>query len=159
IAVWFAETGLGRGTPPTPGGRLTGAARPVEPSVAGWRWRVPRRVLLLGSGGVGGPPGPPSAAGRVAAAGPAPKAAQKRVGGPAGVVFSAEGSPPAETALARPVALALDSADHLYVIDGNRVRSISGRKVLTVVGTGEAGYSGDGGPATAARLNSPHALA
>jgi len=159
IAVWFAETGLGRGTPPTPGGRLTGAARPVEPSVAGWRWRVPRRVLLLVSGVVVVSSGLTVAAVLLSAREPVPMATISTVAGTGGVAFSADGSPPAETALARPVALALDSADHLYVIDGNRVRSISGRKVLTVVGTGEAGYSGDGGPATAARLNSPHALA
>ncbi len=30
------------------------------------------------------------------------------------------------------------------------------RKVTTVAGNGEAGYSGDGGPATAARLNEPY---
>lgn len=42
---------------------------------------------------------------------------------------------------------------------GNRVRRVSpAGTIRTVAGTGAAGYSGDGGPAAAAMLNSPHAV-
>jgi glucose/arabinose dehydrogenase len=51
----------------------------------------------------------------------------------------------------------------LYVAEeksGNRIRKIDPNGVITTVaGTGEAGYAGDGGPATAARLNSPRDVA
>jgi sugar lactone lactonase YvrE len=50
----------------------------------------------------------------------------------------------------------------LYVADlSNRVRrlDLTTGIVTTVAGTGTAGYSGDGGPAVAARLNSPQRLA
>jgi hypothetical protein len=40
--------------------------------------------------------------------------------------------------------------------DGNRVRRVSPTGMITTVaGTGSAGFSGDGGPATAARINKP----
>jgi hypothetical protein len=43
---------------------------------------------------------------------------------------------------------------------GNRVRRVwPDGTITTVAGTGVAGYSGDGGPAVAARLNEPHAVA
>ena len=36
---------------------------------------------------------------------------------------------------------------------------MSGGIITTVAGTGAAGYSGDGGQATSAQLNSPHGVA
>jgi secreted PhoX family phosphatase len=100
-----------------------------------------------------------AAAALLSAREPVSPATISTVAGTGALAFSADGSPPTGTALARPVAVALDSADHLYVVDGNRLRSITGNKVLTVAGTGQAGYSGDGAAASAARLNSPRALA
>jgi sugar lactone lactonase YvrE len=59
--------------------------------------------------------------------------------------------------------LVFDRDGNLYFSESgaNRVRRIdrkSGR-IFTVAGTGEAGYSGDGGPATAAKLREPGDLA
>jgi len=43
--------------------------------------------------------------------------------------------------------------------NGHRIRRIAGDgTITTVVGTGAKGYSGDGGPATAATLNLPHEI-
>jgi sugar lactone lactonase YvrE len=58
--------------------------------------------------------------------------------------------------------LALDSAGNLYIADSNnnKIRKIDTSGIITtVVGTGTAGFSGDGGTATSATLNSPRSLA
>jgi sugar lactone lactonase YvrE len=47
----------------------------------------------------------------------------------------------------------------VYVIDGNRVRRLGALGAVTVAGTGVPGFSGDGGPASDARLSSPAAIA
>jgi DNA-binding beta-propeller fold protein YncE len=64
--------------------------------------------------------------------------------------------------LAMPTGLALDSTGHLYISDGqhHRVLKVSPEGALaSAAGTGVAGCSGDGGPATAARLREPWGLA
>jgi Adenylate and Guanylate cyclase catalytic domain len=64
------------------------------------------------------------------------------------------------TGLAHPVAVALDPAGRLYVVDGNRVRRINADgTVTTIAGTGRAGFSGDGGPAASADLRGPESIA
>jgi streptogramin lyase len=58
--------------------------------------------------------------------------------------------------------MAADAAGNVYVADteNNRIRRIDTLGVITTIGgTGSAGYSGDGGPATAARFSSPHGVA
>jgi sugar lactone lactonase YvrE len=75
--------------------------------------------------------------------------------------FSGDGGPARQAQLAGPAALAYDAAGNLYVADtlNHRIRRIdpSGR-ITTWAGTGERGYSGDGGPAVQARLNDPDSL-
>lgn len=65
-------------------------------------------------------------------------------------------------ALASTEGVAIDGFGNVYVADApdHRIRKIepSGR-ITTVAGTGQAGFSGDGGPATAAQVNSPYGLA
>jgi sugar lactone lactonase YvrE len=61
-----------------------------------------------------------------------------------------------------PASVAYDAAGNLYFVEtGNHVvRRLTPAGVLTVVaGTGTQGYAGDSGPATAARLDSPAAVA
>jgi DNA-binding CsgD family transcriptional regulator/sugar lactone lactonase YvrE len=73
---------------------------------------------------------------------------------------SADGASAVSTSLDHPVAVAIDPSGAVLFIDGNRIRRLTGqRTIVTIAGTGDAGYSGDGGVATLARLNSPRALA
>ena len=64
--------------------------------------------------------------------------------------------------ISQPQGVAVDSAGNVYFSDwGNhRVRKVSPDGIVhTVAGTGQAGYSGDGGLATSARLNNPTGVA
>jgi streptogramin lyase len=53
-----------------------------------------------------------------------------------------------------------DGALYFCDLDNQRVRrlDVSSKRVTTIAGNGQKGYSGDGGPATAASLNMPHEL-
>lgn len=71
---------------------------------------------------------------------------------------------PASTAEVRfPGGLALDGAGNLYIADtgNNVIRMISASTgiITRVAGIGGHGFTGDGGPATAARLNNPEGVA
>ena len=57
-------------------------------------------------------------------------------------------------------AVGADGALYFCGMDGQRVRRLdrATKRVTTIAGTGERGYSGDGGPALAAALNMPHEL-
>ena len=75
---------------------------------------------------------------------------------------SGDGGRAASARLAYPFGVAVDGTGNVYIADSlaNRVRMVGpAGKITTVAGTGKAGYSGDGGPATAAQLASPHGLA
>ena len=56
-----------------------------------------------------------------------------------------------------PQGVAADAAGNVYIADtgNNRIRRVSGGVIATIAGTGTPGYSGDGGPATNAGINSP----
>jgi sugar lactone lactonase YvrE len=76
--------------------------------------------------------------------------------------FSGDNGPATSARLNHPTALAVDSDAALYVADtqNHRIRKISSAGIIsTVAGTGTQGFSGDGGPATAATLDSPIGLA
>ena len=73
-----------------------------------------------------------------------------------------DGGPATEAILLQAEGIAVDPSGNVYVSDalGHRVRKISPTGVIrTVAGTGQRGYSGDGGPATSAELNAPYGLA
>lgn len=74
--------------------------------------------------------------------------------GVSGITHSASA---ASAQFSQPVALAIDSAGSLYVADaGNHlVQKITAGMVSTVAGSGVGGFSGDGGAATAALLDTP----
>lgn len=72
--------------------------------------------------------------------------------------FGGDEGPATLALLDLPVATAFDPQGRLYVSDqaNQRIRMIDGAGIIhTVVGTGVAGFSGDGGAATAAQLNLP----
>ena len=76
--------------------------------------------------------------------------------------FAGDGDLAVNAELNRPFAIALDNAGNLYIADsGNfRIRRVSPSGVITTIaGNGHSGYSGDGGPATAATLNYPEGVA
>ncbi len=73
-----------------------------------------------------------------------------------------DGGPATDATLNSPYGLALDADGNLYVADSNaaRVRKITrDGMITTVAGTGDPGYSGDGGQATQAQLSQPSSLA
>jgi sugar lactone lactonase YvrE len=70
--------------------------------------------------------------------------------------FSGDGGPASQALLNTPLQLAFDGLGNLYVLDsGNvRIRKIDTNGIITTIaGTGVAGFSGDGGPATQATFN------
>jgi len=75
--------------------------------------------------------------------------------------YSGDNGPPAVAQLNQPIDVLVDDTGNLYIADfGNgRVRKVSGGLITTVAGNGTCCYSGDGGPATSAQLNTPNALA
>jgi DNA-binding beta-propeller fold protein YncE len=70
----------------------------------------------------------------------------------------AEGGDARRQPLVDPRAIALDRDGNLYICEraGHALRVVNpAGRIRTVAGTGEPGFSGDGGPARAARLNGP----
>lgn len=73
-----------------------------------------------------------------------------------------DGGPATKAQVNDPQGVALDAAGNLYVSEtgGNRIRRIDPSGVVTTIaGTGEEGLAGIGGPATAAHIPEPFALA
>ncbi len=75
--------------------------------------------------------------------------------------FSGDGGPAVNAQLQYPTAVAVDAQGNLYVADtdANRIRKVTGGIVTTIAGNGQYGFSGDGGPATAAALRNPSGVA
>ncbi|MFN0100472.1 MAG: hypothetical protein ACKV2U_00115 [Bryobacteraceae bacterium] len=76
--------------------------------------------------------------------------------------FSGDGVPATQALLHNPWGVTIDPAGNIIFIDQgtHRVRRIDTRGIITTVaGNGWAGFSGDGGPATAASLDRPFAVA
>jgi len=70
--------------------------------------------------------------------------------------FSGDGGPAAAAQLGSAPGVAVDTAGNLYITDSSnaRIRKVTAAGVIsTVAGDGTVGFAGDGGPATAAKLN------
>jgi hypothetical protein len=75
---------------------------------------------------------------------------------------SGDGGPATSAVLSDPSALAVDTSGNLYIAEygTNRIRKVNQAGVIsTVAGNGTEGFSGDGGPATAAQLARPQGVA
>ncbi len=75
--------------------------------------------------------------------------------------YSGDGGPATQARIQAPRGIALDSSGVLYIADSlnDRIRRVGTNGVIaTIAGTGQAGFSGDGGSATRARLNVPRGL-
>lgn len=73
-----------------------------------------------------------------------------------------DGGPATSAYLHQPHGIALDRQGNVYITDyrDHRVRKVSSDGTITTfAGTGKAGFSGDGGPATAAQLYAPTGIA
>jgi hypothetical protein len=85
-----------------------------------------------------------------------------RVAGTGNAGFAGDGGEALQADLNAPVGLAVDGSGNLLIADAanNRIRSVDALgNITTVAGNGTGGWSGDGGPATAAMLNFPVAVA
>jgi sugar lactone lactonase YvrE len=83
------------------------------------------------------------------------------VAGTGEVGFSGDGGPATKAQLNVPMAVAVDREGSLYIADSGdyRIRKVDKDGIITTIaGTGEEGYSGDGGPATSAKLTYPSGL-
>jgi|GEM_PF-969054 len=70
--------------------------------------------------------------------------------------YSGDGGPAISAGLYHPSGLTFDSSGNMYIADYNRIRKVdTSGNISTIAGTGTAGYSGDGGPATSAQLSYP----
>ncbi|SBW29130.1 hypothetical protein FDG2_6480 [Candidatus Protofrankia californiensis] len=76
--------------------------------------------------------------------------------------FTGDGGPAYQAELSSPATTAVDSDGNVYVSDSSnqRIRKIDAiGTITTIAGTGTAGFTGDGGPATQAQINEPNGLA
>jgi sugar lactone lactonase YvrE len=76
--------------------------------------------------------------------------------------FSGDGGKAKAAKVSFPADVVLDGSGNILFSDSgnNRIRKISKTGIITtIVGTGAAGYTGDGGPATSAEINGPGGLA
>ncbi len=83
--------------------------------------------------------------------------------GPGNGGFDGDGGPADAALLDGPFGVAVDGSGNLFIADtdNHRIRKVDAATgdISTVAGSGAAGFSGDGGPATAARLNGPFGVA
>lgn len=81
--------------------------------------------------------------------------------GEGGAGFSGDGGPVDKAKLFSPGGVHFNAVGQLYFVDSgnNRVRAIVHGIVMTIAGNGAAGFSGDGGPAVKASLNTPQKIA
>jgi sugar lactone lactonase YvrE len=75
--------------------------------------------------------------------------------------YEGDGGPADQALLSRPFGVEVGPDDALYIADtfNHAVRRVDAAgEITTVAGTGAFGFSGDGGPAKAARLRGPHGI-
>ena len=75
---------------------------------------------------------------------------------------SGDGGPAAKAALNQPYEVRFDKAGNMFFVDmpNHNIRRVDRKTgvITTVAGTGEPGFSGDGGPAVKAQFRQPHSI-
>ena len=77
--------------------------------------------------------------------------------------YSGDGGPATAATLNEPYEVRFDTHGNMFFVEmrNNIVRRVDARSgiISTIAGSGEQGFSGDGGPATKAKLSRPHSIA
>jgi len=75
--------------------------------------------------------------------------------------FAGDGAAATSAQLNLPTAVSIDASGNILIADTNnqRIRKITAGTITTVAGDGEQTYSGDGGPAISAGIDSPNGVA
>ena len=81
-------------------------------------------------------------------------------GTPGQAGYGGDGQSATRALLSYPAGVAVDQAGDLFIADtyNGRIREVIGGTIYTVAGTGRLGFSGEGGPATAADLYFPYGV-
>lgn len=84
------------------------------------------------------------------------------VAGNARMGYTGDGGPATAASLNQPYEVRFDKAGNMYFVEmkNHVVRRVDAKTkiITTVAGTGQPGFSGDGGPATKAQLAQPHSI-
>lgn len=76
--------------------------------------------------------------------------------------YSGDGGPASQASLNQPHEIRFDAAGDLYIVDmqNHAIRKVnmSTLQITTLAGTGQPGFSGDGGPAKLAKFKQPHSI-
>ena len=77
--------------------------------------------------------------------------------------YSGDGGPATKAELNQPYEIRFDRAGHMFFVEmpNHVIRRVDKKThlITTVAGTGQPGFSGDGGPATKAQFRQPHSIA
>jgi sugar lactone lactonase YvrE len=78
-------------------------------------------------------------------------------GQPSNASGCAPGGPALTTPMLSPIGVTVDGSGNVFIVDlgAECIRELTGTTLTTVAGTGFVGYTGDGGPATSAKLAYP----
>ena len=139
-------------------------------------WRLLAAAALLASAAPGGgglaraasvsatqtPSNPPSASRAPSPSSLFVPGVMRTLAGTGVAGYGGDGGPATSASMYEPTEVAFDAGGNVLVADmrNNRIRQINITTgiITTVAGNGVQGFSGDGGPATSASLNSPHGL-
>ncbi len=86
------------------------------------------------------------------------QAAITAVAGTGTAGYAGDGGPASAARISGPLSVAVDRGGNLYIAEygGDRIRKVAPNGIITTfAGTGRAGFSGDGGPATTAAIFNP----
>jgi DNA-binding beta-propeller fold protein YncE len=77
--------------------------------------------------------------------------------------YAGDGGPAVEAEMNEPYEVRFDAAGNIVIVEmmNHLVRRVDAKTgvITTIAGTGQAGFSGDGGPATEAQFRQPHSIA